>query len=93
MDKKLIPYSVYLPLEHHNKLKEKAKGRKASELIRNAIGMLCDGDDVYTAGFNAGLKAASKVIYDCKEAQMIAVQGRDLGAVLADKIVDLEMHQ
>jgi len=89
--KKLIPYSVYLPEEHHLKLKDFAKDRKASELIRNAIGMLVDGTDVYTSGFNAGIKAAAKVIYDCEEAQMIAVKGRDLGAVLSDKIANLEI--
>jgi hypothetical protein len=28
--KKLIPYSVYLPVEYHDKIKELAKQRKAS---------------------------------------------------------------
>lgn len=93
MDKKLIPYSLYLPIEHHNKLKAYAKERKAAPLVRDAIAMMLDGTDVHTAGFNAGIKAAAKVIYDCEEAQMIAVKGRDLGAVLADKIADLEIHK
>ena len=37
--KKLVPYSVYLPLEMHVKLKKAAKQRKASQLIRDAITM------------------------------------------------------
>lgn len=88
--KKLIPYSVYLPEEHHKKLKKYAKDRKASELIRDAIGMLCDETDVFTTGYNKGIKDAAKVIYNCEEAQMIAIKGRDLGDVLAERIEELE---
>jgi hypothetical protein len=87
--KKLVPYSVYLPEEHHKKLKKFAKNRKASELIRDAIGMLVDGTDVYTSGYNKAIKDASKVIYNCDEAQMIAVKGRDLGVVLSERIEEL----
>jgi predicted transcriptional regulator len=89
MEKKLVPYSVYLPVEHHNKLKELAKQRKASILIRDAIGMLVDGSDVFKTGYNKGLKDAAKVIYECKEAQMIAVNGKDLGVVLSERISEL----
>ena len=87
--KKLVPYSVYLPEEHHKKLKKFAKNRKASELIRDAIGMLVDGTDVYTSGYNKAIKDASKVIYNCEEAQMIAIKGRDLGVVLSERIEEL----
>jgi len=87
--RKLIPYSVYLPEEHHLKLKELAKQRKASELIRDAIGMLADGTDTFNAGYNKALKDAAKVIYECPEAQMIAVKGRDLGVVLSERIMEL----
>jgi predicted DNA-binding protein len=90
MEKKLIPYSVYLPVEYHTKLKELAKQRKASVLIRNAIGMLIDGSDSYTTGYNSGLQDAAKVIYDCEEAQMIAVKGKDLGVVLSERIEELK---
>ena len=88
--KKLIPYQVYLPEEYHEKLREAAKERKASVLIRNAIGMLVDGTDVYSTGYNAGIKDAAKFIYDCEEAQMIAVKGKDLGVVLSERIQELK---
>ena len=88
--KKLIPYSVYLPLEHHQKLKELAKQRKASVLIRNAIGMLVDGTDAFTTGYNVGIQDAAKVIYDCEEAQMIAIKGKDLVVVLSERIEELK---
>lgn len=84
--KKLIPYSVYIPEDHHNKLKQLAKERKASEMIRNAIDLLVNNNDVYKAGYNKALEDASRVIYDCKEAQMVAVNGRDLGAHLHEQV-------
>jgi len=89
--KKLVPYSVYLPAEQHIKLKELAKSRKASALIRDAITMIIDGNDAYTSGYNKACKDAAKVIYDNEEAQMIAVKGKDLGSILTELIKDLEM--
>jgi hypothetical protein len=89
--KKLVPYSVYLPVEQHIKLKELAKSRKASALIRDAITMIIDGNDAYTSGYNKACKDAAKVIYDNEEAQMIAVKGKDLGSILTELIKDLEM--
>ena len=88
--KKLVPYSVYLPVDHYNKLKAVAKTRTASELIRDAMGMIWDGQDLYNSGYNKGLADAAKVVYDCEEAQMIAIKGKDLGTVLADRIDALE---
>lgn len=91
--KKLVPYSVYLPVEHYNKLKKAAKSRKASELIRDAIGMIVDGQDLYNSGYNKGIKDAAKIVYDCEEAQMIAVKGKDLGVILAERIDTLEIKK
>jgi len=42
------------------------------------------------SGYNQGLRDAAKVIYDCKEAQMVAVKGRDIGDLLAELIEQLE---
>ena len=84
--KKLVPYSVYLPVEQFDKLKAAAKDRKAASIVRDAIAMMLDGNDLFTSGYNKGIKDAAKVIYDCKEAQMIAVKGRDLGDILTESI-------
>jgi hypothetical protein len=90
MEKKnLIPYSVYLPVEHYKKLKAAAKKRKASELMREAVAVVLSGNDSYTAGYNQALKDAAKIVYDCKEAQMVAVNGKDVGALLSEQIKDL----
>lgn len=89
--KKLIPYSVYVPADYHARLKEIAKERKASSMIRDAIIMILDGSDTYKGGYNAGIRDAAKVVYDCEEAQMVAVKGRDVGAILTERIRTLEM--
>ena len=91
--KKLVPYSVYIPVEHYKKLKEAAKNRKASVLIRDAIALIVDGQDLHTSGYNKGIKDAAKVIYECEEAQMIAIKGKDLGMILAEKIDLLEIKK
>jgi hypothetical protein len=91
MEKKLVPYSVYLPEEHVNKLRDLAKNRKASELIRDAVINMLSGGDTFKSGYNKGLKDAAKVVYDSPEAQMIAVKKRDLGEFLSEQIEALEM--
>jgi Arc/MetJ-type ribon-helix-helix transcriptional regulator len=91
MEKKLVPYSVYLPVEHVEKIKKLAKSRKASELIRDSIINMLEHKDMFKSGYNKGIKDAAKVIYDCKEAQMIAIQKRDLGDILSEQIESLEM--
>ena len=91
--KKLIPYSVYLPADQHIKLKEYAKQRKASELIRDAVSMILNGLDLYNSGYNKGVADAAKVIYEAEEAQMIVIKGKDLGALLAEKIDLLEIKK
>ncbi len=90
-EKKLIPYSVYLPVEYHAKLKAVAKERKASAMIRDAIMMILDGDDAYKGGYNKGVRDSAQVVYECDEAQMVAIKGRDLGDILTDRIKELEM--
>lgn len=89
--KKLIPYSVYLPADYHAKLKAVAKERKASAMIRDAIMMILDGTDAYKGGYNKGVRDAAQIVYECDEAQMVAIKGRDLGAILTDRIKELEM--
>ena len=90
MEKKLIPYSVYLEREQYERLRELARERKASSLIRDAIAARLDEHDAFTAGYNRGVKDAAEVIYACKEAQMVAVQGKDLGVFLSDEVKRLE---
>jgi metal-responsive CopG/Arc/MetJ family transcriptional regulator len=80
---KLIPYSVYLPSELHKKLKTLAKDRKASELIRNAIQMIIDGNTVYNSGYNMALKDTIDIVNSNESAITIAVHG----ILIADNII------
>jgi predicted DNA-binding protein len=91
--KKLVPYSVYLPANMHARLKKEAKNRTASKLIRDAICMIIEGNDAYTSGYNKAIKDAAQLVYDCPEAQMIAIKGKDLGSILTDQIESLEIKK
>jgi metal-responsive CopG/Arc/MetJ family transcriptional regulator len=80
---KLVPYSVYLPSELHKKLKALAKDRKASELIRNAIQMIIDGNTVYNSGYNMALKDTIDIVNSNESAITISVHG----ILIADNII------
>lgn len=84
--KRLIPYSVHLREDIYNQLKDAAKGRKASGIVRDAITMIIEGDDAFNAGFNKGLREAMKVVRDDVWAKSLAVHGELLSEVLADQI-------
>lgn len=91
MEKKLVPYSVYLPKEYHDKLKEVAKDRKAAGMVRDAICMILDGGDQYKSGYNKALRDAVKVIDSNKDVGIVALRGKYIADVLADDINQLEM--
>lgn len=88
--KRMIPYSLYLPEDLFLEVKKLARERKAAPLIRDAIAMIIKGHGEYNAGYNKAIADAAKIIFESKEAQMIAVNGRDLGAVLTEQIKLLE---
>jgi hypothetical protein len=88
--RKLVPYSLYLPQEYHDRLREYARQRKASEVIRDAIAMMLDGGDEYTSGYNQGLRDAAKIVFDCEEATYVSVKGRDVGELLSERIEGLK---
>ena len=91
--KKLVPYSVYIPQDIYVKLREAAKDRKASVIVRDAIVRAFDESDSYTSGYNRALKDAADVVYESKEAQMIAIKGKDLGSILTQQIESLEIKK
>ena len=87
---KLVPYSVYLPVEYYDKIRELAQQRKASSMVRDAICMIIDGGDVYKSGYNTGVKDSIKIIDKCKDIEHIAIKGKYLNDVLADQLKELE---
>jgi len=91
MEKKLVPYSIYLPVEYIEKLKVLAKERKASSMIRDAIALMLEGNNnKHHSGYKKGLRDAIKVIKQNKECEIIAIKGKPLSAILADQINQLE---
>lgn len=90
---KLIPYSVYLPSDLHKKLKSLARDRKASELIRNAIQMIIDGNTAYNSGYNKALKDTIKVINNNESAVTISVHGILIADNLISDIKSLEVSK
>jgi hypothetical protein len=90
---KLIPYSVYLPSDLHKKLKALARDRKASELIRNAIQMIIDGNTAYNSGYNKALKDTIKVINNNESAITISVHGILIADNLISDIKTLEVSK
>jgi hypothetical protein len=88
--KKLVPYSVYLPVEYYNKIKEFAKDRKASGMVRDAIIMSIEGGDAFTSGYKKGLRDAVTAVDNCKEIEVIAINGRYLSDILAEQINAME---
>jgi len=89
MNDKLIPYSVYLPPEYYEKIRDLAKERKASGLIRDAICMILDGDDEFKAGYNKGIRDAQKVVKDNKDIKHLAVKNGPVADVLFNQIAKL----
>lgn len=88
--RKLIPYSVYLPEELHKKLKDLAKDRKASELIRNAIQMIIDGHKEYDSGYNQAVKDAIQVVLSNDYAMSISVMSKEIGVMIVNELNTLE---
>lgn len=90
MESKLVPYSVYLPREYYDKIREHAKARKASSLVRDAICMILDGDDAHKAGYNKALRDAIKIVEECKEIQPFAFNNKYLTEILIEQISELK---
>ena len=86
--KRLIPYSVHLREDIYHQLKDAAKGRKASGIVRDAITMIIEGDDAFNAGFNKGPREAMKVVRDDVWAKSLSVHGELMSEVLADQIAE-----
>lgn len=90
MTKAMRPYSLYLPENYIQKLKEHAKERKSAAFVRDAIEMALSGDEPYKAGYKAALRDAAKFVDECKEIEVIAINGRYLADILMEQIKSLE---
>lgn len=78
MDKKLIPYSVHLPENIFNAIKQAAGDRKAASLVREAIIQFVEKRNMFDQGFNAGLEAAIKKTVNHKVVSVLSYKGEAL---------------
>jgi len=85
--KRLVPYSVHLPEDIYLKMKEAATERKASAMVRDAIVMMIEGNDVYNSGYRKGVRDSMNIVNQNEGAKTISYGGQ----TIADSIVsDLE---
>lgn len=93
MEARMIPYSVHLREDIYLKLREVAKDRKATALVRDAITMILEGDDQFNGGYNKALRDVMALIKDDPWAAKIGVEGEPLAEHLSAKIEKMIINQ
>jgi hypothetical protein len=91
VSKAMVPYSVYLPKEYHDRISVFAKERKASGMIRDAICMILDGGDQYKSGYNQGLRDAAKAVNKLSPLKDIAYKGKYIDTSILEVLEQLEL--
>ena len=91
--KRLIPYSVHLPEDVYNKLKEAAGNRKASALVRDAITLIVEGDDEFNGGYNKGVRDCIRLIQQNELCKAIGYYEDTLAKILSDQLEELVVNQ
>ncbi len=86
---RLIPYSLYLSQETHAALKEKAKSRQASRIVRDAITMILEGNDQFTSGYRQGVRDAMNIVHKDDMASTVSVNDRKIADHLIDQMEGL----
>lgn len=91
--KRLIPYSVHLREDIYLKLKEAAGQRKATALVRDAITLIVEGDDVFNGGYNKGLRDAIAVVKENESASSISIGGESIAELLSRQVEAMILNQ
>jgi hypothetical protein len=91
--KRLVPYSVHLREDIYLKLKAAAGQRKATALVRDAITLIVEGDDVFNGGYNKGLRDAVSVIKENESASSISVGGESIADILSRQVEAMILNQ
>jgi len=87
---KLTPYTVYLPEEHYDKIREYAKKREASSVVRDAICSFIDGNDKFLAGYNKAIRDATKKVTAHPELKNIAIKSKAVSTMVAEVLSEME---
>ena len=86
---RLVPYSLYLSQETYTALKEKAKSRQASKVVRDAITMILEGTDQFTSGYRKGVRDAMDIVHKDELAGTVAVHDKRIADHLIDQMEGL----
>jgi len=92
-DNRLVPYSVHLKRDIYDKLKTAAGNRKASALVRDAITLIVEGDDIFNGGYNKGIRDAISLVKDHHHASTIAIGGESIAEALAELLEEMIVTQ
>lgn len=84
--KRMIPYSVHLREDIYLKLKDIAKDRKATALVRDAITMIVEGDDSFSGGYKKAVRDVVGLIQFDEWAGSIGIGGQSISDRLISKI-------
>jgi hypothetical protein len=91
--KRLIPYSVHLREDIYLKVKEAAKDRKATALVRDAITMMIEGNDEFNAGYNKAIRDVIGVIHEDNFCNLIGLKEVTLAEYIEELLVPMIVHQ
>jgi hypothetical protein len=91
--KRLIPYSVHLREDIYLKVKEAAKDRKATALVRDAITMMIEGNDEFNAGYNKAIRDVISAIHEDNYCNLIGLKEVTLAEYIEELLVPMIVHQ
>jgi len=77
---------VYLDPEIHEALKEKARSRQASKMVRDAITMILEGSDQFTSGYRQALRDVADMIHKDDLDGSVSLNDRRISDHLIDQI-------
>jgi len=91
--KRLIPYSVHLREDIYLKVKEAAKDRKATALVRDAIKMLIEDNDAYNGGYNKAIRDVIFMVSGDDLCKLVGVRGISFAEHIEELLIPMIVHQ
>ena len=85
---KLTPYTVYLPEEHYDQIREFAKKRQASSVVRDAICSFLDGHNQFNAGYNKALKDAARKVKSDTDLKNLSIKNETIANLVSKMILE-----
>lgn len=84
--KRLVPYSVHLREDIYKALKDAAKDRKATSMVRDAITMIIENTGPFESGYKKGIRDAIQAVEADEDIRKIAFGGRPISENLLSQL-------